>query len=116
MKHHKNWFCALLAVLLLAAWAVPAAAVQAEEQSPRILPDGVYTVDFQTDSSMFRANEACDRKGILTVADGVQTMHVSLQSKKIVNLYPGTAEEAQEPGAVLLEPTTPAAPAAVAET
>ena len=105
MKHHKNWFCALLAVLLLAAWAVPAAAVQAEEQSPRILPDGVYTVDFQTDSSMFRANEACDRKGILTVADGVQTMHVSLQSKKIVNLYPGTAEEAQEPGAVLLEPT-----------
>ena len=105
MKHHKNWFCALLAVLLLTAWAVPAAAVQVEEQSPRILPDGVYTVDFQTDSSMFRANEACDRKGILTVADGVQTMHVSLQSKKIVNLYPGTAEQAQQAGAQWLEPT-----------
>ena len=105
MKHHKNWFCALLAVLLLAAWAVPAAAVQVEEQSPRILPDGVYTVDFQTDSSMFRANEACDGKGTLTVQDGVQTLHVSLQSTKILNLFPGTAAQAQEEGAVWLEHT-----------
>ena len=103
MKHCKNWLCALLAVCLLAAWLVPGA--RAEEEAPRVLPDGVYTVDFITDSSMFRANEACDRKGKLTVVDGVQTLHVSLQGKKIVNLFPGTAEEAQAAGAVLLEPT-----------
>ena len=73
--------------------------------SPRVLPDGEYTVDFDTDSGMFRANEACNGKGKLTVENGVQTLHVSLQSKKIVNLFPGTAAEAQEPGAVWLEPT-----------
>lgn len=73
--------------------------------SPRVLPDGEYIVDFDTDSGMFRANEACNGKGTLTVENGVQTLHVSLQSKKIVNLFPGTAEQAQEPGAVWLEPT-----------
>ena len=71
----------------------------------RVLPDGVYIVDFDTDSGMFRANEACNGKGKLTVENGVQILHVSLQSKKIVNLFPGTAAEAQEPGAVWLEPT-----------
>lgn len=71
----------------------------------RVLPDGEYTVDFVTDSGMFRANEACNGKGTLTVSGGIQTLHVSLQSKKIVNLYPGTAEDAQKPGAVWLEPT-----------
>ena len=79
---------------------------EAEPEAPaRVLPDGVYTVDFETDSSMFRANEACNGKGTLTVTGGVQTLHVSLQSKKIVNLFPGTAEDAQKPGAVWLEPT-----------
>ena len=33
-------------------------------------------------------------------------IHVSLQSKKIVNLYPGLAEDAAKDGAELLEPTT----------
>ena len=33
------------------------------------------------------------------------TIHVSLVSKKIVNLFPGTARQAQADGAVLLEPT-----------
>lgn len=71
----------------------------------RVLPDGEYTVDFETDSSMFRVNEACNGKGTLTVKDGVQTLHVSLRSKGIVNLYLGTAEQAQQPGAVWLEHT-----------
>ena len=55
---------------------------------------------------MFHVNEANDNKGTLTVKDGQMTIHVSLVSKKIVNLFPGTAEEAQADGAVLLEPTT----------
>ena len=79
---------------------------EAEPEAPaRVLPDGEYTVDFVTDSSMFRANEACNGKGTLTVTGGVQTLHVSLQSKKIVNLYVGTAEQAQQSGAVWLEPS-----------
>ena len=55
---------------------------------------------------MFRVNEANDDKGTLTVEDGKMTIHISLVSKKILNLFPGTAEEAQKEGAVLLEPTT----------
>lgn len=77
-------------------------AVQAEAQ----LPDGVYTAEFSTDSSMFHVSEACDGKGTLTVKDGVMTIHISLGSKKILNLYPGLAEDAAKDGAVLLEPTT----------
>lgn len=75
-----------------------------QPESPT-LKDGTYTVDFNTDSSMFRANEAYDGKGTLTVKNGVMTLHVSLASKKIVNLFPGKASEAQAEGAVLLQPT-----------
>ena len=69
------------------------------------LEDGTYTAVFSTDNSMFHVNEANDGKGTLTVKDGQMTIHVSLASKKIVNLFPGTAEEAQKEGAVLLQPT-----------
>ena len=55
------------------------------------LPDGVYTAEFDTDSSMFHANEACNGMGTLTVENGQMTFHVSLASKKIVNLYVGMA-------------------------
>lgn len=70
------------------------------------LEDGTYTAEFNTDSGMFHANEACDGKGTLTVANGEMTFHVSLVSKKILNLYVGKAEDAGKDGAVLLQPTT----------
>lgn len=70
------------------------------------LAPGEYTAKFNTDSTMFHVNEANDGEGVLTVADDGATIHVSLVSKKIVNLYPGTAEEASLEGAQLLEPTT----------
>lgn len=70
------------------------------------LADGVYTAEFNTDSSMFHVNESKDGKGELTVENGQMTIHVSLVSKNIVNLYLGTAEDAQKDGAELLEPTT----------
>ena len=54
---------------------------------------------------MFHANESCDGKGTLTVQDGKMTIHVSLASKSIVNLFPGLAEDAQKEGAELLQPT-----------
>lgn len=75
-------------------------------QNEAQLPDGVYTAEFSTDSSMFHVSEACDGKGTLTVKDGVMTIHISLGSKKILNLYPGLAEDAARDGAVLLQPTT----------
>lgn len=69
------------------------------------LTDGTYSAKFDTDSSMFKVNEANDGKGVLTVKDGEMTIHVSLVSQGIVNLFPGTAEDAQKEGAQLLEPT-----------
>ena len=69
------------------------------------IADGTYVATFTTDNSMFHVNEANQDKGILTVRDGKMTIHVSLQSKKIVNLYPGLAEDAKKEGAELLEPT-----------
>ena len=70
------------------------------------LGDGTYTAEFDTDSGMFHVNEANDGKGTLTVKDGKMTIHVSLASKKIVNLFVGKAEDAQKDGAEVLEPTT----------
>lgn len=69
------------------------------------LPDGIYTAEFITDSSMFRINEAYENKGTLTVENGKMTIHITLGSKKIVNLYPGLAEDAAKEGAELLMPT-----------
>lgn len=77
-----------------------------EAETGEVLEDGVYTAEFDTDSSMFHVNEANDGKGVLTVKDGQMTIHVSLASKKIVNLFAGLAEDAEKDGAQLLEPTT----------
>ncbi len=68
------------------------------------LEDGTYTADFNTDSSMFQVNEMYDGKGTLTVEDGKMTIHITLRSTNIVNLYPGLAEDAQKDGAELLQP------------
>lgn len=76
-----------------------------EEADKAELPDGIYLADFDTDSGMFHVSEACEGKGTLTVKDGKMTIHVSLGSKKIVNLYPGLAQEAEKEDAQLLEPT-----------
>ena len=69
------------------------------------LPDGIYTAEFTTDSSMFRVNETCEGKGTLTVENGEMTIHITLGSKKILNIYPGLAEDAAKEGAELLLPT-----------
>lgn len=79
-------------------------AKETEEQKVQ-LEDGIYTAEFDTDSSMFHVSEACDGKGKLTVKDGKMTMHISLASQKILNLYYGLAEDARKEGAELLQPT-----------
>lgn len=79
---------------------------ETEQEAKAELADGVYTADFDTDNAMFHVSEACNGKGTLTVENGEMTIHVSLGSKNIVNLYPGLAEDAKKDGAELLEPTT----------
>ena len=83
-----------------------AASESAAASSAQALEDGTYTAEFDTDSSMFHVNEASDGKGTLTVEDGQMTLHVSLQSKKIVNLYVGMAADAPDHEADWLQPTT----------
>ena len=86
--------------------AAPASSESTAASSALSLADGIYTADFETDSSMFHANEACDGKGTLTVADGTMTFHVSLASTHIVNLYLGMAADAADHEADWLQPTT----------
>ena len=83
-----------------------AAVSEESEETSGALEDGTYEAKFDTDSGMFHVNEANDGKGILTVKDGKMTIHISLVSKNIVNLYVGKAADAQKDGAELLQPTT----------
>ena len=83
-----------------------AAVSEESEETAGALEDGTYEAEFDTDSGMFHVNEANDGKGILTVKDGKMTIHISLVSKNIVNLYVGKAADAQKDGAELLQPTT----------
>ena len=89
-----------------AASSEAASSVDSSAAETAALPDGVYTAEFDTDSSMFHANEACNGMGTLTVESGQMTFHVSLSSKKIVNLYVGMAADAEANKADWLLPTT----------
>lgn len=81
-------------------------AVSQVESQEAALPDGVYSAVFDTDSSMFHVNETCDGRGVLTVENGQMSIYVKLAGKGILNLYPGTAEDARKEGAEVLEPVT----------
>ena len=86
--------------------ASTAASEETTADTSSTLEDGTYEAEFNTDSGMFHVNEANDGKGVLTVKDGQMTIHISLVSKNIVNLFVGKAADAQKDGAELLEPTT----------
>ncbi len=76
-----------------------------ESTTDKALSDGEYEAFFTTDSSMFHVNEINKDKGLLTVKDGKMSIHVSLASKNITNLFLGTKEDAEKEGAQVLEPT-----------
>lgn len=82
------------------------AAASSSDTTDAVLEDGTYEAEFKTDSGMFHVNEANDGKGILTVKDGQMSIHISLTSKNIVNLFVGKAADAKKDGAELLQPTT----------
>ena len=100
MKKNGIFCLAVLMSLVILLSGVISAGAESD-----ILPDGQYSAVFETDNRMFSVNEACEGRGVLTVLDGEMTIHVSLASKNILNLYPGLAEDAQKEGAELLEPT-----------
>lgn len=54
---------------------------------------------------MFRVNEACGGKGVLTVKNGRMTIHVSLAGDGIVNLYAGLASSAKSDAKNIINPT-----------
>ena len=81
-------------------------ATSSSDTTDAVLEDGTYEVEFKTDSGMFHVNEANDGKGVLTVKDGQMSIHISLASKNIVNLFVGKAADAKKDGAELLQPTT----------
>lgn len=77
----------------------------AENAADSELENGVfYGVEFDTDSSMFHVNEACNGRATLTVKDGKMTVHITLVSKNIENVFLGTAEDAQKDSAELIQP------------
>ncbi len=93
--------------LLFALFAAACGGGQKEaETNSAGLADGVYVVDVDTGSNMFHVNEAMHGKGQLTVSGGEMTLHITLASKSIINLFYGTSEEAQAEGAELIDPTT----------
>lgn len=119
MKRFVTLFCITLTTVFLFAGCSGASgasqdipmdnvsATDPETSAGTILEDGQYQAAFDTDSSMFHVNEACDGKGTLTVKDGEMTIHISLVSENIVRLYPGTTEDAADADeAELLAPTT----------
>lgn len=83
-----------------------AASSEAGSESFKLnLADGTYTATFKSDNNMFRVSDALKNKGTLTVKNGEATIHISLTSKNIVNLFEGKAEDAKKDGAKLLQPT-----------
>lgn len=101
----KRILTVILALVMLLLTAACGAGNNTGNESKAPVADGVYTADFKTDSTMFHVNEANKGKGTLTVKDGQMVIHVTLVSKSILNLFPGTAEDAQKDGAKLLQPT-----------
>ncbi len=96
----------ILIALATMALCISITGCSAKKTSKIDLDNGTYTAEFTTDSSMFHINEAYDNLGTLTVKDGEAIIHITLPSKNVVNLFLGTAEDAEKDGAELLEPTT----------
>lgn len=69
--------------------------------------DGEYWVDFNTDSGMFHENSRFRLvvRQHWSFEDGKMTVHITLNSKNIVQLFLGTAKDAQKDGADLIDPS-----------
>ncbi len=101
----KKLLTAAIAAIMSLTMLVPCMA--AEESTSDTLADGIYYVEFDTDSSMFHVNETDDGKGIMVVDDGEMTVHVSLAGTGYINVYLGLAADAKEASEKeIIQPTT----------
>ncbi len=92
----------------VASTATGGSATDSQGLTAADLKEGVtYLAKFETDSSMFKTNEACGGQGTLTVHEGVMLLHITLSSKKTVNLYQGLVADMKAQGndLVILQPT-----------
>ena len=101
----KTMISVICAALFAALFILAGCGGGGEAANDPGIEDGTYVVDFKTDHAMFHVNDANNDKGILTVKDGQMTVHVSLQSKKIVNVFYGNKEDAQKEGAEMVPRT-----------
>ena len=83
------------------AAAASSSASSASAAAP--LADGVYTVKFDTDSTMFHVNETYEGKATLTVENGQMTVHVTLAGTGFTKLFLGNKDDAAKEGAVVYE-------------
>ncbi len=88
------------------AASASASSASASAAAASTLEDGTYEAVFSTDSSMFHVNEADEGKGVLTVENAKMSIHVRLASKKTVNVYAGSAKDAETDAANVIQPTT----------
>ena len=71
-----------------AASSEAASSVDSSAAETAALPDGVYTAEFDTDSSMFHANEACDG-GRVTVNGKVARASYDVKVGDVIALHFG---------------------------
>ena len=94
----------LIVMMLILSFAACGKSAEPQKEEEPKLADGEYVVRFNTDSSMFHANEVDEGCGVLFVENGEMTLFVRLAGTGIVNLYVGKAEDAQKEGAEVLDP------------
>lgn len=71
------------------------------------LTDGIWSVDFASDSPMFRLNETCGGKAELTVVGCRGSLQLVMPSQNFVSVFVGRAQDAANAsGLALIKPTT----------
>lgn len=83
------------------------AEAETEEVAVKLdLEDGQYLVEFDTDSTMFHVNETMNGKAVLTVENGLGTVHLLMPSKNVLNLYLGLVEDVEANEDKWIQPCT----------
>ena len=96
----KRSFTLLMSALTISATLIGTSPVAAKTDTDTATEE---TTDKEETTAKDADSENTDNK---ETDAGKMTIHVSLASKKIVNLFVGKAEDAQKDGAEVLEPTT----------
>ncbi len=99
----KKFTVLLLVMILIVSFAACGKSAEPQKEEEPKLADGEYVVKFNTDSSMFHANEVDEGCGLLTVKDGKMVLFVRLAGTGVVKVFKGKAEDAQKEGAAVID-------------